>query len=145
MKLVPRIHKPKKIKEKSRKQFVLGDDAIESPDTDWFDFETPASTLAEQLYEVSLSSGMCGGISGSWGSGKSSFMKLMENFVKKKYAHKVCVAWFTAWDPGGIEDLGDAMLYHFAHSITSGIDDKEISKAVKELDEALGLRKNVKT
>lgn len=145
MQLTRRIQKSKKIKENSEKQIILGDDAVESPDTDWLNFNTPASKLAKQLFEVSKSSGVCCGIVGSWGSGKSSFMKLMENFVKNEYHDKVCVAWFTAWDPGGIEDLGDAMLYHFAHCIAREGDNKEISKAVKELDEALGLRRSGKT
>jgi hypothetical protein len=66
----------------------------------------------------------------------------MEKHLKEKYGDKVCIAWFTAWDPGGIGDLGDAMLHCFAHSFPK--DNRDIGKALKELDEALGLRKSIK-
>jgi energy-coupling factor transporter ATP-binding protein EcfA2 len=66
----------------------MGDDAIENPETDWFDFEAPSSALAKLLYEVSKKSGVCCGIVGPWGSGKTSFMKLMASFLKKEYLTK---------------------------------------------------------
>ena len=127
------MSKAKKPKKKTK--LVHGDDAIESSEADWFDFETPARELAKQLYEISKSSGVCCGIIGSWGSGKSSFMKLMDEYVRKKLSSNVCVAWFIAWDPGGIEDLGDSMLYHLFHDIAGK--NKALSSAFKKLQKAL--------
>jgi len=134
------VSKAKKPKKKTK--LVHGDDAIESSEADWFDFETPARELAKQLYEISKSSGVCCGIIGSWGSGKSSFMKLMDEYVRKNLSSNVCVAWFVAWDPGGIEDLGDAMLYRLFHDIAGK--NKDLSSAFKKLQKALGLRKSMR-
>jgi len=129
-------------KEEEAKKLILGDDAIESFDTDWFDFQTPAVELGKKLYLISKSSGVCCGIIGSWGSGKSSFMKLTSEFVSNEYPKNVCVTWFTAWDPGGIEDLGDAMLYRLFNDIVEK--NKELSDVFKELQEALGVRKSIR-
>lgn len=127
--------------KKKRKKLVLGDDAIESFEADWFDFRTPAIELAKQLYVISESSGVCCGIVGPWGSGKSSFMKLMEEYIRKESSwEKVHTVWFTAWDPGGIQDLGDAMLYHFFRDVAGK--NKKMVDAFKELQEALGIRRS---
>jgi len=125
------------------KKLVQGDDAIESFEADWFDFRTRAIELAKQLYTISKSSGVCCGIVGPWGSGKSSFMKLMDEYIRKESSWKnVHIAWFTAWDPGGIQDLGDAMLYHFFRDIAEK--NREIAGAFKELQEALGIRRGLR-
>ncbi len=131
-----------KVKEEEARKLVRGDDAIEDFEADWFDFKTPASALADHLYLISKSSGVCCGIFGSWGSGKSSFMKLMGRHIRKEYSANICVAWFTAWDPGGIEDLGDAMLYRFFHDVAKG--EKDLIGSFKELQQALGIRKSLR-
>jgi hypothetical protein len=129
-----------KSKEKPKK-LVQGDDAIDDFEADWFDFKTPAVELTKQLYTISKSSGICCGIIGSWGSGNSSFMKLMDEYIRKEPSWKnVHRAWFTAWDPGGIQDSGDAMLYHFFSDVVG--DNKDIAGAFKELQEALGIRRS---
>ena len=122
---------------------MQGDDAIESFDADWFDFRTPVIQLAKQLYMISKSSGVCCGIVGHWGSGKSSFMKLMEEYIRKESSwKKVHIAWFTAWDPGGIEDLGDAMLYNFFHDVVGK--NEKMAGVFNELKEALGIRRSLR-
>ena len=132
-----------KRRKKKPKKLVLGDDAIESFEADWFDFRTPAIELAKQLYMISKSSGVCCGIVGPWGSGKSSFMKLMEEYIRKESSwKKVHIAWFTAWDPGGIQDLGDAMLYHFFRDAIGK--NQEMAGAFKELQKALGIRRSLR-
>ena len=119
---------------------ILGDDAISTANADWFDFGLAARALADQLYTISKSSGVCCGILGCVGSGKSSFMKLIEEHATK--THSVHVTWFTAWDPGGLHDIGDAMLYR----LFSDVAEKEasLSDALKRLKEALGLRKSLR-
>jgi hypothetical protein len=119
---------------------ILGDDAISSRESDCFDYLKPASSLAEQLLTISKTSGVCCGILGPWGSGKSSFMHLVESFSKEKYKDKVLSAWFTAWDPGGIEDLEDSMLYSLYQQATK--EEKELESNFTELKTALGLRKS---
>jgi hypothetical protein len=123
------------------KKLVLGDDAIDSADADWFDFDGPAEELARNLYDISKSSGVCCGVLGSWGSGKSSFMKLTARHAKQVNP-KVCITWFTAWDPGGIKDLGDAMLLRVFGDIAA--DNKDLTKSLKSLKEAVGLRKSMR-
>jgi energy-coupling factor transporter ATP-binding protein EcfA2 len=140
--IVTRELELKKRRDAKFKKSILGDDAIESLEADWFDFETHAVALAKQLYEISKSSGVCCGIMGSWGSGKSSFMKLMSEYVSNEYPKNACTAWFTAWDPGGVEDLGDAMLYRLFHEAAER--NKDLSGAFKHLQEALGVRKGIR-
>lgn len=132
---------PAKKRKKKPKKLVQGDDAIDGFEADWLDFRVPAIELAKQLYTISKSSGVCCGIIGPWGCGKSSFMKLMEEYIQKESSwENVHVAWFTAWDPGGIQDLGDAMLYHFFRDVAG--ENQHIADAFKELQEALGIRRS---
>lgn len=129
-------------KKETSKKLVLGDDAIADFGSDFFDFKTPAISTVEHLYKISKFSGVCCGILGPWGSGKSSFMKLMEKYAKEKYGQSICTVWFTAWDPGGVEDLADALLLRFFQDVAE--DQKELSKPLKQLEEALGARKNLR-
>jgi len=129
--------------EAKTKRLVLGDDAIRSFDADWLSFRRPATKLAEHLYKISKSSGICCGIVGPWGSGKSSFMKLMEEYIRKEsHWKKVHIVWFTAWDPGGIQDLGDAMLHHFFREVAG--ENRKMLKALNELREALRIRRSLR-
>jgi len=132
----------KKSAEHDAKRIVLGDDAVENSDADWFNFEAGAVAVADQLLDASKTSGVCFGIIGSWGNGKSSFMKLMDEYINKRYPEEICSVWFKAWDPGGIDDLGDAMLYHLFHSVAGK--HKSLDNAFKELQEALGIRKSIR-
>lgn len=121
----------------------VGDDPVESFESDLLDFKNPAIELAKDLYEISKTSGVCCGVVGSWGSGKSSFMKLMDEHVRKEYTGKKgYTAWFTAWDPGGAHDLGDAMLHSLFRELAEG--NKELSNPFKELENALGMRRSAK-
>ena len=128
--------------EKSRK-VIVGDDSIDSFEADWLGFGKLAVGLANQLYTVSKSSGVCCGIIGSWGSGKSSFMKLMDEYARKRSGWKnVRTVWFTAWDPGGIEDLGDALLYQFFQSVVGK--EEKMAGVLNKLKEALGVRRSLR-
>jgi len=133
--------KSRRSKKKPEKKLVLGDDAIENSEADWLDFRTPAVELAKHLYKISKTSGVCCGIIGPWGSGKSSFMRLMNEYIQKESSwKKVDVTWFTAWDPGGIQDLGDAMLYNFFRDVATK--NQEMNGIFKELKKALGIRRS---
>ncbi len=68
-------------------------------------------------------------------------MNLVMEHAKKTHSD-VHVTWFTAWDPGGIEDIGDAMLYRVFGDIAKNND--ELSGAFDRLKEALKLRKSMK-
>ncbi|MCX6659133.1 MAG: P-loop NTPase fold protein, partial [Candidatus Bathyarchaeota archaeon] len=111
-------------------------DPVESFEFDLLDFKIPAIELAKDLYEISKTSGVCCGVVGSWGSGKSSFMKLMDEHVLKEHTGKVHTAWFTAWDPGGAHDLGDAMLHSLFRELVEGNKScRNPSKNLKKLSE----------
>jgi hypothetical protein len=45
--------------EKTPKELAMGDDQIASSQCDWFHFTKPAAVPADQLYEISKSSGIC--------------------------------------------------------------------------------------
>jgi hypothetical protein len=130
-----------RVKVREPDRLVLGDDAIDNLNEDWFDYGSSATALASQLYAISKTSGVCCGILGSWGSGKSSFMKLMQEQIGKTLS-KASATWFTAWNPGGMGDIGDSMLYRVFSDIAK--DNKELSKPFNNLKEALKLRKSVK-
>jgi len=135
--------------EKPSKRLVVGDDPVDSFEADWLGFEKPAIELTNLLYRISESSGVCCGIIGPWGSGKTSFMKLMEEYAREKSGwENVRTVWFTAWDPGGIQDLGDAMLYRFFRAAVDADKaeemDKEMAETLKKLEEALGVRRSLR-
>jgi len=111
---------------------VLGDDPVSSCEADWFKFKEPAVALTNQLLKISSSSGVCCGIIGSWGTGKSSFMKIMESYLKETHSLDCICIWFTAWDPGGISNLGDAMIFRFLTDIAR--DQKDFKGYLKELE-----------
>lgn len=130
-------------RKKKDKKIILGDDAIKSVEFDWFTFKNPATELANMLYKISEYSGVCCGVIGPWGSGKSSFMRLMQEYISNESDwENVTVAWFTAWDPGGIEDLGDAMLYYFYKTFVEK--HNELNHNYNELKNALGIRRSLK-
>jgi hypothetical protein len=139
--LAPEEGRAKRSSSSATRKIVLGDDAIEAIDADWFEFGPAAIVLADQLYEISESSGVCCGIIGSWGSGKSSFMRIMEENLQKSHSN-LSFCWFTAWDPGGIQDLGDAMLYRLFAEVAKGND--ALSEAFARLEVALGIRKSMR-
>ena len=64
-------------------------------------------------------------------------MKLMEKHVKAKYPNMSTI-WFTAWNPGGVEDLGDAMLYKVFQGVSENQTD--LDGPFNELKTALGMR-----
>jgi hypothetical protein len=121
------------------KSVVLGDDPVPSMAYDWFTFGNSVVTLVSQLHTVSQTSGICCGIVGSWGTGKSSFMRMMEAHLREKY-RDCLIVWFTAWDPEGVGNLGDAMIYRFLSDISK--DDKKLEGSFKELEKSLKIRKS---
>jgi predicted KAP-like P-loop ATPase len=131
---------------------TLGDDPISTFEHDLFAWSGKAANLTALLYCISQLSGVCCGIVGDWGSGKSSFMKLIDDRVKAVYKDKTCSVWFTAWDPGSIQDLEDAMLYQFFKQLVEKKSPSVIEKDEKDkldelfnkLKEALGLRRSLK-
>ena len=134
--------------EPEEKILISGDDPIQSLFEDWFNFAPQAQELTEKLYIISNSSSVCSGVIGGWGTGKSSFLQLMESYIEEKMNEWNCVSvWFIAWRPGE-EDikLGDEFLYRIYDSVIQHAEGKSLKnyrslkKQFDNLKRALGMR-----
>jgi len=127
-------------------KIVRGDDPIPNKDYDWFSFDEQALESAILLNDISKTSSVCFGLIGEWGSGKTSYMRLLKNHIEKK--SKNVVAWFVSWDPGSLVDVGDSMLFFLYNEMSKYISEKqledseEFKKQFDKLKISLGIRKS---
>lgn len=99
-------------------QILTGDRALGSDDPDRLGFEVIAERLATALVSHATDAGMVIGINGSWGSGKSSLLGLMElKLAKLKDSKRPTVVHFRPWLVGN----RDALLTSFMASLSSAI------------------------
>ena len=85
---------------------ILGD----SPTTeDGLGFESYVEILLEAIRNFDAESSLTIGIHGSWGSGKTSLMRMLEKQFKTD--KDVKTIWFNAWAHGEGESIGLALLY----------------------------------
>jgi len=131
-----------------RRELVAGDNPIERFEEDWLGFTPYAKSLADNLYLLSKTSGVCCGIVGGWGIGKTSFMRLMKKYVEEKVDDwKAVSVWLTAWDPVRVSDIADSMLYRiFAETVKDAknsleSDAEELEKSLRKLQAALAVRR----
>src|SRR5690242_20719237 len=99
----------------------------------WSDIETKRDYLnyvevAELVAEILVDPGMrpvSVGIFGTWGTGKSSLLNLIESELKRRAGHDTIVIRFDAWLYQGYDDARAALMDVIARSLYEEAKDKE--------------------
>ncbi len=138
-------------KTEKKKKVLLGDVAVSSPDEDMFFFYEDAKSVAEILLKVLKGSSVAYAVRGPWGSGKTSFMKLVQWVLRNRKGDKVLTVWFDAWKFKDAVHLGDALVYEVLRCMVDelegelGKDSNDVKTLVKELkrvENELGKRRD---
>ena len=77
---------------------------------DGLGFDKYADVLLNLIEEFDGKTCLTIGIHGSWGSGKTSLMKMLEKRLKDNDDDTFKPIWFNAWAYGGDEPIGLALL-----------------------------------
>jgi len=99
---------------------ILGD----SPTTeDGLGFDSYVAILLDAIRNFDAESSLTIGIHGSWGSGKTSLMRMLEKRFEDDKAVKTI--WFNAWAHGEGESIGLALLYRVLTELQNEEGNKE--------------------
>jgi predicted KAP-like P-loop ATPase len=115
------------------KLFLFTDNPIASIIEDKFGFDTYANVLKDAILQAKPLP-FCVGIFGAWGSGKSSFMRMIEDLIKaqvEQTGDKIKTIWFNPWKYDKKEELWNALIQTILHSIAS--EDKAVEGKAKDL------------
>ena len=74
-------------------------------------FDKYAKVLLDLIKDFDGKTPLTIGIHGSWGSGKTSLMKMLEMRLKNETDDRFKLIWFNAWAYGGDEPIGLALLH----------------------------------
>ena len=99
---------------------------------DALDFEPYVATLTGIAASRSLHTPLTVGVFGTWGSGKTSLMRMVCNSLPDDF----CVAWFDAWKYAHEAALWRALLLQVLATLraaVAGVDSNESTKALAEL------------
>lgn len=77
--------------------------------TDFLNFRTVADTAAEMIYRAG-GKPLSMGISGGWGVGKSSMVKLIRESLAERFGEKFVFVEYNAWLYQGYDDAKAALL-----------------------------------
>lgn len=102
------------------------DEPIGSSKSDKFGRAGFAIGLAEALIKVPNSQSFTVGLHGAWGSGKTSIIKMSEEYIGKKYEDDVIVLHFNPWVFSSTESLHVALFGTLAKGLGEKLD-KEIA------------------
>jgi hypothetical protein len=129
---------------------LLTDNPITLVKDDRFGFDSYARALKVAILQAEPLP-LCVGILGAWGSGKSSFMYMLEDLIKeeakKPSDKKIETIWFNPWKYDQKEDLWNALIQTILNSIIAAQTIKpEIRQTAKNLALAttwLALKKTI--
>jgi predicted KAP-like P-loop ATPase len=109
---------------------ILGD----SPTTeDGLGFDSYVDILLDAIRNFDAESSLTIGIHGSWGSGKTSLMRMLEKRFEADNAVKT--VWFNAWAHGQEESIGLTLLYRV---LTEFQKEEETKKRIRKVLENTG-------
>lgn len=98
------------------------DEAISTSKDDKFGRALFAKGVAEALIKVPSSQSFTVGLYGSWGSGKTSIIRMAEEYLAKHHKDDVIVVHFNPWLFTTIENLHTAFFGALAHGLNKKID-----------------------
>lgn len=88
---------------------LVGDNPIENPGDDRFHRTATAESLTQMVCRLPAHRGAAIGITGPWGSGKTSLLNLTEKCLKAR-DEILCVISFNPWLVAGSEEITGAMI-----------------------------------
>src|SRR3954468_1788538 len=83
---------------------------------DFLNFRAVADTAAEMIYRAN-GKPLSMGVSGGWGVGKSSMVKLIRESLSTKFGDKFVFVEFNAWLYQGFDDAKAALMEVIAHNL----------------------------
>ncbi len=95
---------------------------VEDKGADKLNMKNYAEGLVEFVMQTETP--MTIGIQGSWGSGKTSLMKMIQEALKKKYEDEVLLNWFETWQYGAVGDadvLGVRLLEDLVNTLQQDV------------------------
>src|SRR6185503_11019314 len=102
---------------------------------DFLNFRTVADTAAEMIYRAG-GKPLSMGISGGWGVGKSSMVKLIRESLSERFGEKFVFVEFNAWLYQGFDDAKAALMEVIAQSLLEY--GQKNQKSVEKVLEFLG-------
>lgn len=114
---------------------MFTDNPIISKSEDQFGFAAYVDVLEEVILQTTPCP-FCLGIFGPWGSGKTSFMRMLQTSLQHK---GVPTIWFNPWKYDQKEDLWHALILTILSEIAAHSSDSEVQTKITELVKAAGL------
>ncbi len=93
---------------------ITGDNPIKNPEDDVIGRDADARKFAQNMLELDPSEGVVVGVLGPWGSGKTSFINLARNELKKK---KIPILDFNPWMFSGTAQLVESFFIELASQL----------------------------
>jgi formylglycine-generating enzyme required for sulfatase activity len=101
----------------------------QSTGDDYLGFEPYVTAIAEFLLNPETKPPLTLSIEGEWGSGKSSFMKQLEKYLREKGKQRT--VWFNAWRHDKAEAVWAAFALSFIKQISTPQGYKDLPRAIK--------------
>lgn len=108
---------------------MFTDNPITSRDEDAFGFATYVEVLGTVIQQTTPRP-FCLGVFGPWGSGKSSFMRMLQSDLE---AQKIPTIWFNPWKYDQKEDLWNALIQTVLSAISEHVVDEKVKEKIKNL------------
>ena len=90
---------------------------------------------------IAKNTGIVVGIVGDWGSGKTSYMRLIERQLNTELAKQIITVWFSAWKYQDVDHLGELLIYEVYEKTSETI--PSLKGNLEKLAQSLGKKKSV--